>query len=67
MGPRNTRNARARRHRRGTERAPLPERRGWFIFCNQKNTVLVPSSKQARSERRENSICRTDAFSRFPF
>mgnify|MGYP006978334829 CR=1 FL=1 len=47
MGPRNTRNARARRHRRGTERAPLPERRGWFIFCNQKNTVLVPSSKQA--------------------
>ena len=55
MGPRNTRNARARRHRRGTERAPLPERRGWFIFCNQKNTVLVPSWKQARSELTEKT------------
>ena len=58
MGPRNTRNARARRHRRGTERAPLPERRGWFIFCNQKNTVLVPSSKQAREKTASAELTR---------
>ena len=66
MGPRNTRNARARRHRRGTERAPLPERGGRFIFCNQKNTALV-TPRNTRAPKTASAVATTHAFSRFPF
>lgn len=62
MGPRNTRNARARRHRRGTERAPLPERGGRFIFCNQKNTALV-TPRNTRAPKTASAVATTRVFS----
>ena len=67
MGPRNTRNARARRHRRGTERAPLPERRGWFMFAIRKTQFWYPLRNRRAPNAEQTASAELTRFLDFRF